>query len=142
MATVTVVGTTSWGTTLGIILAREGHVVRLMARTDDEALLLNSERENSRFVPGFPFPDSMRSTADPDDALASADLTIFAVPSQTMRANVRRLAERIPHDSILVSAAKGTGAEHSQAHEPGYRGRDAAGLGRGCMRPVRPQPGE
>ena len=107
MATVTVVGTTSWGTTLGIILAREGHVVRLIARTDDEARLLNSERENSRFVPGFPFPDSMRSTADPDDAFASADLTIFAVPSQTMRANVRRLAEHIPHDSILVSAAKG-----------------------------------
>ena len=107
MATVTVVGTTSWGTTLGIILAREGHVVRLMTRIEDEALLLNSERENSRFVPGFPFPDSMRSTADPDDAFASADLTIFAVPSQTMRANVRGLAEHIPPDSILVSAAKG-----------------------------------
>ena len=107
MATVTVVGTTSWGTTLGIILAREGHAVRLMARTDDEARLLNSERENSRFVPGFPFPDSVRSTADPDDAFSSTDLTILAVPSQTMRANVRRLAERIPPDSILVSAAKG-----------------------------------
>ena len=107
MATVTVVGTTSWGTTLGIILAREGHAVRLMARTEDEARLLNSEHENSRFVPGFTFPDSMRSTADPDDAFASADLTIFAVPSQTMRANVRRLAEHIPHDSILVSAVKG-----------------------------------
>lgn len=107
MATVTVVGTTSWGTTLGIILAREGHVVRLMARTDDEACLLNSERENSRFVPGFPFPESMHSTADPDVAFDSTDLTIFAVPSQTMRANVRRLAAHIPPDSILLSAAKG-----------------------------------
>jgi glycerol-3-phosphate dehydrogenase (NAD(P)+) len=107
MATVTVIGTTSWGTTLGIILAREGHVVRLMARTDDEARLLNSERENSRFVPGFPFPDSMHSTADPDVAFASTDLTIFAVPSQTMRANVRRLAEHILPDTILVSAVKG-----------------------------------
>ena len=107
MATVTVIGTTSWGTTLGIILAREGHVVRLMARTDDEARLLNSERENSRFVPAFPFPDSMHSTADPDVAFASTDLTIFAVPSQTMRANVRRLAEHILPDTILVSAVKG-----------------------------------
>ena len=107
MATVTVVGTTSWGTTLGIILAREGHVVRLMARTDDEACLLNSERENSRFVPGFPFPESMHSTADPDAAFDSTDLTIFAVPSQTMRANVRGLVEHIPPDSILLSAAKG-----------------------------------
>ena len=107
MATVTVVGTTSWGTTLGIILAREGHVVRLMARRDDEARLLNSKRENSRFVPGFPFPESMHSTADPDVAFVSTDLTIFAVPSQTMRANVSRLAGHIPPDTILLSAAKG-----------------------------------
>lgn len=107
MAIVTVVGTTSWGTTLGIILAREGHAVRLMARTDDEARLLNSERENSRFVPGFTFPDSMHSTPDPDVAFDSTDLTIFAVPSQTMRGNVRRMAEHIPPESILVSAAKG-----------------------------------
>ncbi len=107
MATVTVVGTTSWGTTLGIIMAREGHDVRLMARTDDEARLLNSERENSRFVPGFPFPDSMRSTADPDAAFDAADVAIFAVPSQTMRANVRGAVEYTPSRTILVSAAKG-----------------------------------
>ena len=65
MAIVTAVGATSWGTTLGIILAREGHEVRLLARTEAEASDLESARENGRFVPGVPFPESMHALADP-----------------------------------------------------------------------------
>ena len=118
MAIVTAVGATSWGTTLGIILARQGHDVRLLARTDAEASALETARENSRFVPGVPFPDSMRALADPVQAHDSADLTIFAVPSQTLRANARAVAHAIPNDTIVVSAVKGlelsTGKRMSQ----------------------------
>ena len=107
MASIAAIGATSWGTTLGIILARRGHDVRLLARSDAEARALEAARENARFVPGFPFPDSMRALADPNAALESADLAIFAVPSQTMRRNARAVAERIPEGCIVVSAAKG-----------------------------------
>ena len=107
MAIVTAVGATSWGTTLGIILAREGHDVRLLARTESEAAGLEAARENSRFVPGVPFPESMHALADPVEAHESADLTIFAVPSQTLRANARRVARAISNDTIVVSAVKG-----------------------------------
>ena len=106
MSVVTIVGATSWGTTLGIILARQGHDVRLLARTEDEALTLESRRENSRFVPGFPFPDSMRARADAD-AFSTADIAILAVPSHTLRDNIRDVAARIPSDCIVVSAVKG-----------------------------------
>ena len=71
MATITVVGATSWGTTLGIIIAREGHEVRLLARTDEEAVRLESDRENARFVPGVAFPDTLCPTADPSAAFES-----------------------------------------------------------------------
>ena len=106
MSVVTVVGATSWGTTLGIILAREGHDVRLLARTEDEALMLESRRENSRFVPGFPFPDSMHTRADAD-AFADSDVVIIAVPSHTLRDNIRKVAAQIPPGCIVVSAVKG-----------------------------------
>lgn len=106
MSVVVVVGATSWGTTLGIILARQGHDVRLLARTEDEALGLETRRENQRFVPGFSFPDSMRARADAD-AFSGADLAIFAVPSHTLRDNIRRVAAYIPAGCILVSAVKG-----------------------------------
>ena len=107
MAIVTAIGATSWGTTLGIILARQGHDVRLLARTDDEATRLQSHRENARFVPGFAFPGSMHATADRSAAFDSANLTIFAVPSQTVRANARMVADFVPADAIVVSAVKG-----------------------------------
>lgn len=106
MSVVTIVGATSWGTTLGIIIARQGHDVRLLTRTEDEALALESRRENSRFVPGFPFPDSMRARADAD-AFSTADIAILAVPSHTLRDNIRNVAEHIPSDCIVVSAVKG-----------------------------------
>ena len=107
MAIVTAVGATSWGTTLGIILAREGHEVRLLARTEAEAAALEAARENSRFVPGVAFPESMRALSDPVEAHHSADLTIFAVPSQTLRANARSVTHAIHNDTIVVSAVKG-----------------------------------
>ena len=44
MARVTVVGTTSWGTTLAIILANNGSDVQLWARTPEEATVLEQGR--------------------------------------------------------------------------------------------------
>ena len=55
MATIGVVGTTGWGTTLAIITAREGHTVRLLARSDEEAARLRLANENSRYLPGASF---------------------------------------------------------------------------------------
>ena len=106
MSVIAIVGATSWGTTLGIILARQGHDVRLIARAEAEASALESARRNARFVPDFPFPDSMRATADLA-AFDSTDLTIFAVPSQTLRQNVRRVAAAVPEGCIVMSAVKG-----------------------------------
>ena len=107
MATVTAVGATSWGTTLAIILARQGHDVRLLARAPAEAAALESARENARFVPGAKFPDTMRVLADPAAACHSADLVMFVVPSQTLRANVRAVARAVPSGAIPLSAVKG-----------------------------------
>ena len=117
MSVVTVVGATSWGTTLGIILARQGHDTRLFAQSEDEAFELESRRENVRFVPGFTFPDSMRARADAA-SFKDAEVAIFAVPSHTLRNNIRKVAKLIPADCIVVSAVKGlelnTGKRMSQ----------------------------
>ena len=59
MVSVGVVGTTSWGTTLGIILAQRGIEVALWARTPKEAATLQRDGEHRRLLPGFPFPDHL-----------------------------------------------------------------------------------
>ncbi len=107
MYKVGIVGTTSWGTTLGVMLARRGMDVRLWARTDAEAATLVDAGENRRFLPGVPFPPTLSVSASAASALSDAALVVVAVPSQAFRANVRRVGAAIAPSAIVVSATKG-----------------------------------
>ena len=107
MPKVGVVGTTSWGTTLGIITARQGVDVCLWARTEAEAATLDAARENARFLPGVSFPASLSVSASPHAALSDADIVLVVVPSRTFRANIQRVSRSLPPDAIVVSATKG-----------------------------------
>ena len=106
-AKVAVVGATTWGTTLSMIMSGEGWPVTLLARNPDERDRLECARENSRFLPGIKFPDLMRVSADPAEALPGAAITVIAVPSDRLRENARRLADHIAPDTVVVNAAKG-----------------------------------
>ena len=101
-----IVGTTTWGTTLAIILARRGIDVRLLARTGDEAARLSEAREHPHLA-GHTFPASLRVTADWAAGLDGASVVLFAVPAQTMRENAKRAAPHIGGSPVVVSAAKG-----------------------------------
>ena len=107
MAKVGVVGTTSWGTTLAVILARRGLDLRLLARTDDEASSLQEAGESQRPVSGVRFPPSLTVTTSSGEALSDADLVIIAVPSASLRGNVRRIRQSLCEQTVIVSGTKG-----------------------------------
>jgi glycerol-3-phosphate dehydrogenase (NAD(P)+) len=107
MGRVAVIGTTEWGTTLGITLGNKGMGVSLWARTGEEAEKLNRERENARHVPGFRFPESLHVTDSIDEALSGAELVILAVPSQHMRRNAGMIREYLDGSKLILSVAKG-----------------------------------
>ena len=117
-ARVAVIGTTSWGTTLAILLSLKGLDVVLWARTDEEAQRINREGQNSARMPQVSFPPSLKATASLDEALADAALAILAVPSQRMRENVKTIRGYLSPDTLVMSAAKGleldTGLRMSQ----------------------------
>ena len=104
---VAIIGTTTWGTTLGIILARMNQPVRLLARMPEEAAELNSRRRNARFLPEVPFPPSLTVSSDMDEVVSPARLIILAVPSHRLRQNLRDIRHGITSGAIVVSAAKG-----------------------------------
>ena len=101
------IGTTSWGTTLAVILAQQGVQVTLWSRNEEEAHNLQATRENRLRLPGIVFPSFLTVTAALDNACESADLVIFAVPSQRMRENVRQVRPFLSSDSLVMSVAKG-----------------------------------
>ncbi len=101
-----VIGTTGWGVTLALLLARNGHSVRLLARTEDEAAALRTARRSPR-LPVHPLPEAIEPTSDPAHALHRATLVVMAVPAQTARQNLLAVAPALPHDAVFVSATKG-----------------------------------
>ena len=102
-----VIGATTWGTTLALVLAGEGRRVALLAQTPDESARLESARENARFLPGATFPPSLRVTSDAADALTGVGLAVIAVPSHRMRENARRIRGHLDAGAVVVSASKG-----------------------------------
>jgi glycerol-3-phosphate dehydrogenase (NAD(P)+) len=111
---VAVIGTTSWGTTLSIILARRGIDVALLGMTPEEALKLAAERENRDRLPGVRFPPSLEPVGVIDEALQDASLVIIAVPSQDMRSNVKQAKGRIALKTTIVSGSKGFEVDSAQ----------------------------
>ena len=106
-AKVTVVGATTWGTTLSLVLSKEGREVTLFARNQDERDQLAIARENSRFLPGVRFPEQLEISSDPAEALPDAAMIVIAVPSDRLRENARRIADHVAPDAVVVNAAKG-----------------------------------
>jgi len=102
-----IIGATTWGTTLGILLAQNGVPVSLLTRSESEAQTLTSQGRNARFLPDAPFPDSLSVTSEPESALRQSSLVIIAVPSDRMRENVQRIESHLQPGAIILSATKG-----------------------------------
>jgi len=102
-----IIGATTWGTTLGILLAQNGVPVSLLTRSEPEAQTLTSQGRNARFLPDAPFPDSLSVTSEPESALRQSSLVIIAVPSDRMRENVQRIESHLQPGAIVLSATKG-----------------------------------
>lgn len=107
MLKIAIIGTTSWGTTLGIVIAQKGIEVRLWARTKQEAIELKSNGPDSNFFSGITFPPQLLITNQLSEALADVKAVIMAVPSQAMRQNIKLIASYLTKSMMVVSAAKG-----------------------------------
>ncbi|HEX9031754.1 MAG TPA: NAD(P)H-dependent glycerol-3-phosphate dehydrogenase [Streptosporangiaceae bacterium] len=100
-------GAGSWGTTFAQVLCDAGTQAVVWCRRQEVADSINETRCNQDYLPGFTLPDSLRATADPEQALTGADVVVLAVPSQTLRQNLNRWAGLLPREAVLVSLMKG-----------------------------------
>ena len=107
VATVAVLGPGSWGTALALLLARNGHTVRLWGHDPDEIAPLRRERENRRYLPGIPFPPALSAGVDLAEALAGADLALAVVPSHVYGLTLTRLRPHLPATAGFAWATKG-----------------------------------
>jgi glycerol-3-phosphate dehydrogenase (NAD(P)+) len=102
-----VMGAGSWGTTFAQVLCDAGTSAVLFSRRPQLAKALSELHENPDYLPGIALRPDLEATADPGRALAGADMVVFAVPAQSLRANLAEWAPLIPSGALLVSLIKG-----------------------------------
>ncbi len=99
-------GAGSWGTTLAKVLADAGTEVTVWARRPEVAEALATDHRNPYYMPGVQLPP-IAATNDHVRALDGADIVVLAVPSQSLRVNLKAWAPDIGADATLLSVAKG-----------------------------------
>ncbi|WP_286034017.1 NAD(P)H-dependent glycerol-3-phosphate dehydrogenase [Fusobacterium necrogenes] len=107
MKKVVIIGSGSWGTALGLVLAGKGYDVTLWEYNKQQAENIQNSRENTRYLPGVKLPNNLNITSESKDLLKDVRYVIFSVPSQVLRTVIRQFFPQITEEMILVNTAKG-----------------------------------
>ena len=107
MTRAAVLGSGSWGTAFGKVLADAGTDVVLWARRPELAAAVREQHENPDYLPGIALPHRLTATSNALEAVEGADFVVLAVPSQSLRDNLRVVVPGLPGSAVLVSLMKG-----------------------------------
>lgn len=107
MKKVVIIGAGSWGTALGLVLARKGYDITLWEFNKERAEEIQKDRENKRYLPGIKFPDNLNVTYVKEGLLEGIKYIVFSVPSQVLRGVIRGFSNDLTEDMLLINTAKG-----------------------------------
>lgn len=102
-----VLGAGSYGTALAVLLARNGHSVRLWARNAEHVAEMQQAKQNAKYLPDVVFPDNLFVTHRIDVTLKGQPIILVAVPSHAFRDTLNLIKPYVDEDSKLVWASKG-----------------------------------
>lgn len=93
MGPIAVLGAGSWGTALALHLAQNGNEVLLWGHDPQHVHALLKQKENKRYIPGFPFPDTLTATASLKEALKEARDVLLAIPSHAFQDTIEKIKQ-------------------------------------------------
>jgi len=103
---IAIVGGGSWGTALGVHLARAGTTVRLWAREPEVVQGLRDARRNPWYLADVEVPPGIEATNDLGEAARGASLVVMVVPSEFFAPTLAALGP-VGDDVPILSATKG-----------------------------------
>lgn len=99
-----VIGAGSWGTALAMVLADNGHHVRIWGHKPEQIAEINEKRTNAKYLPGITLPEGIEGVTSLKEAVAGSDVTVLAVPTKAIREVLSDLnKEGIPQTVVHVS---------------------------------------
>jgi len=106
-AKITVLGAGSYGTALAICLARNGHQTVLWGRNAEQVNEMAKDRENTQYLSGCPFPESLQLEADLEIAVQASDNILVVVPSHAFGHMLNQIKHMLKSGTKLAWATKG-----------------------------------
>jgi glycerol-3-phosphate dehydrogenase (NAD(P)+) len=111
---IAILGAGAWGTALALLLARRGQMVHLWSIEALQVKAMLAERTNQQYLPGYPFPETIKPTGDLDEAIAGVDDILIAVPSVGFRETLTQLKPMLRPNHRFLCATKGMDMEKGQ----------------------------
>ncbi|CEI73779.1 MULTISPECIES: NAD(P)H-dependent glycerol-3-phosphate dehydrogenase [Romboutsia] len=107
MEKVCILGAGSWGSALGLVLAKKGYEVSIWTLSQEQADKINKTKENIDYLPGVLFPNNITLTTSLEEAVLDSKIIVLAVPSQAIRSVSSSLKPFVKDEQIVVDVAKG-----------------------------------
>lgn len=104
---ITVMGAGSWGTALAMVLADNGHEVRLWGHNPKQIEEINQNRTNEKYLPGVALPSGITGYSSLEEALVDSDTVILAVPTKAIREVLRSIIDIQKSPLTIVHVSKG-----------------------------------
>lgn len=132
MKNIGIIGSGSWGTALGVLLAGNATRVTIWGRERAAVDSINQRHENPAYLPGIPLPSTLGATTSLN-ALSGSDAVFMVVPSRAVRDVATQLATvplapGVPLISCMKGIENGTGLRMSELLLEAMPGRPVAVL--------------
>lgn len=103
---IAVLGAGSWGTALAIVLADNGHDVRLWSHKLEQVNLINETHRNDAYLKAD-LPKELIAYASLEAAIKDVEAIVIVVPTKAIREVTNKLKDIIDPDTVIIHATKG-----------------------------------
>ncbi|MEC2077480.1 NAD(P)H-dependent glycerol-3-phosphate dehydrogenase [Metabacillus fastidiosus] len=107
MEKIGVLGAGSWGTALSIVLADNGHEVRLWGHREQLIKEINETRKNEKYLPGVKLPESITGYTHLEETLSDVKTIVLAIPTKALREVLKQVSNIVKEPVTIVHVSKG-----------------------------------
>ncbi|MDP4083890.1 MAG: NAD(P)H-dependent glycerol-3-phosphate dehydrogenase [Bacillota bacterium] len=104
---IAILGAGSWGTALAMVLADNGHEVRLWSHNEYQVEEINQIHTNKKYLPGILLPKTIIGYFSLEETIEAIENIIIAVPTKAIREVVRNICDIATFPLTIVHVSKG-----------------------------------
>lgn len=105
---VVVLGAGSWGSALAMVLADNGHEVRLWSHNPSQVDEINSKHTNHKYLPEINLPENIKAFSSLKVSIENIGTIVLAVPTKAIREVMGQLRDLQPQNKLtIVHVSKG-----------------------------------